>query len=242
MTEVIQKAIIDDKALYVNQMFAEIAHRYDLLNNLMTFGLHNKWKEKTIDLAVKEVNNPKLALDLCSGTGDLAIILSKKVPEIKITCVDNCSEMLNLAKGKIKTLKIENIDFQLADSENLPFYSWSFDLVTMGFGLRNLVNKEQCLKNIFGFLKPGGVFACIDLGYPSNHLWQKLYFFYFYNLTPKIGELFAKNKDAYTYLPGSLKTWYRQEELKDLILKTGFKKCYFKNLLGGAVAIHIAVK
>ena len=242
MTEATKKSITHEKALYVNQMFAEIARKYDLLNDLMTFGLHNKWKEQAIDLALKEINNPKSALDLCSGTGDLAIILSNKIPGIKITCVDNCNEMLNIASSKIENLKIKNIDLLLEDSENLSFYSWSFDLVTVGFGLRNLVNKEKCLSDIFGFLKPEGVFVCIDLGYPSNDLWQKLYFFYFYNLIPKIGELFANNKEAYTYLPESIKTWYRQEELKNLILKTGFKKCYFKNLLGGAVAIHVAVK
>ncbi len=242
MTEAIEKSTTNDKALYVNQMFAAIAERYDLLNNLMTFGLHNNWKKKTIALALSALDTPKSALDLCSGTGDLAIILSTMVPEIKITCVDNCPEMLNLAKDKIKKLKIENIDFLSADSENLPFYSWSFDIVTMGFGLRNLINKEQCLSSIFGLLKPGGVFACIDLGYPVNNLWQKVYFSYFDNLIPKLGEVFAKNKEAYTYLPLSLKTWYKQEELKNLILKTGFKNCYFKNLLGGAVAIHIAIK
>ena len=208
----------------------------------MTFGLHHKWKEETIDLALKEINNPKSALDLCSGTADLAMILNSKLPKIKITCVDNCANMFDIAKVKIENLKIKNIDLLLADCENLPFYSWSFDLITMGFGLRNLVNKEKCLSDIFEFLKPDGVFVCIDLGYPINFFWQKLYFLYFHNIIPKAGEFFAKNKEAYTYLPESLKTWYKQEELKELILKTGFKKCYFKNLLGGAVAIHVAVK
>lgn len=242
MIKMLKKSMLDDKALYVNEMFTKIAKKYDLLNNLMTFGLHSKWKEKAVDLALEEIDNPKSALDLCSGTGDLAIILNNKIPEIKITAIDNCASMIDIAKAKIENLKIKNIDTLLADCENLPFYSWSFDIVTMGFGLRNLINKEKCLSNIFGLLKPGGVFACIDLGYPTNQLWQNLYFFYFCNIVPKLGESFAKNKDAYTYLPESLKTWYKQEELKEIILKTGFKKCYFKNLLGGAVAIHIAVK
>lgn len=243
MSQTIKKATTsNEKSLYVNRMFAEIAKKYDLLNNLMTFGLHSKWKEEAIDLILKEINCPKLALDLCSGTGDLAVILNSKIPQIKITCVDNCPEMSEIAKNKIKNLKIKNIDFLEADCENLPFYSWSFDIVTIGFGLRNLANKEKCLKNVFDFLKPGGVFACVDLAYPINPLWQRLYFFYFYNFVPKLGELFAKNKEAYTYLPVSLQSWYKQEELKNLILQTGFKKCYFKNLLGGAVAIHVAVK
>ena len=231
-----------DKASYVNEMFAEIAEKYDLLNNLMTFGLHNKWKEKTIDLALKEIKSPETALDLCSGTGDLALVLNNKSPKTKITIVDNCNRMLDIAKAKIENLNIKNINLLLAGCEDLPFYSWSFDLITMGFGLRNLTDQEKCLSNIFGFLKPDGVFACVDLGYPVNSLWQRLYFFYFCNIVPKLGQSFANNKDAYTYLPESLKTWYKQEELKELILKTGFKKCYVKNLLGGAIAIHIAVK
>ncbi len=242
MSQDFKKLTIDNKSLYINKMFAKIAKKYDLLNNLMTFSLHNKWKEEAIDLVLKEIDSPKLALDLCSGTGDLAVILNKKIPGIKITCVDNCTEMLEIAKAKAENLKIKNIDFLETDCENLPFYSWSFDIITVGFGLRNLVNKEQCLSNIFGFLKPGGVFSCVDLGHPANPLWQRLYSFYFCNLVPKLGELFAKDKEAYTYLPESLKTWYKQAELKKIILQTGFKKCYFKNLLGGAVAIHVAVK
>ncbi len=229
-----------NKATYVNKMFAEIAGKYDLLNNLMTFGLHKKWKKETIDLALKEINNPKDALDLCSGTADLAIALNKKIPELRIKCIDNCSEMLEIASIKTKNLK--NIELLFMDSENMSFKPETFDLACVGFGLRNLVNKESFLNRVFGFLKPGGVFACIDLGYPENIIWQRIYFFYFFNLIPKLGELFAKNKDAYTYLPMSLKSWYKQKELKDLILKIGFKKCYFKNLLGGAVAIHIAMK
>ncbi len=242
MTQATQKSMDFDKALYVNNMFAEISGKYDLLNNLMTFGCHNKWKEETINLALKEVKEPKMALDLCSGTGDLALILNSRLPEIKIKCIDNCSEMLEIAKAKFKNLNIQNIETTLMDSENLSFQSDTFDLVTVGFGLRNLVNKEKCLKGVYGILNPGGVFSCIDLGFPVNSFWQKIFFLYFYNLVPKLGEMFAKNKEAYTYLPMSLKTWYKQEELKDLIIKTGFKKCYFKNIFGGVVAIHIAVK
>ncbi len=240
MTQTIEKSRINDKATFVNKMFAQIAGKYDLLNDLMTFGLHKKWKEKAIDLALSEIKNPKTALDLCSGTADLALVLSNKAAELKITCVDNCVEMLDIAR--VKTKNLSNIEVLLMDSENMSFKSEIFDLACVGFGLRNLVNKKNFLKDVFDFLKPAGVFVCIDLGYPENILWQKIYFFYFYNLIPKLGELFAKNKGAYTYLPESLKTWYKQEELKDLILKTGFKRCYFKNLLGGAVAIHVAVK
>ena len=230
------------KSKDINNMFSKIARNYDLLNDLMTFGLHNKWKKETIRLATKETKTINSALDLCTGTGDLAIILNKQNPQIKIHSIDNCKEMLDIAKKRTEKLNAKNIEFLLTDSEELSYKSQTFDLVTIGFGLRNIINKEKCLENVFKVLKDNGIFACIDLGHPDNFLWAKLYFLYFFKFVPKLGELFARNKDAYTYLPTSLKTWYKQEELKDLILKKGFKKCYYKNFLGGILAVHIAVK
>ncbi len=230
------------KSAYVNEMFSKIAGKYDLLNNLMTFSNHNKWKNSLIKLALQENPNPELALDICTGTADLAIILNKYSPHTKIQCIDNCNEMLKIAQNKIDSKKYKNIIFNLMDSERLTFDEASFDLVTVGFGIRNLVNKEKCIKDVFNLLKKNGVFACIDLGHPVNHLWQKLYYCYFFKVVPGLGTMFARNKEAYTYLPNSLQTWYKQEEFKELILKSGFNKCYFKNIFGGIIAIHIAVK
>ena len=231
-----------DKAEYINKMFNSIAPKYVLLNMLMTFGQHYKWKEDTVKLALIELSHPANALDICTGTGDIAIILNKYSPSTKITCLDNSTNMIELARTKIKKLNLANTTLETNNFETTDFKRDSVDLVTMGFGLRNLINKEKCLEKIFTLLKTNGVFACIDLGYPSNKLWEKIYFNYFYNIVPRLGTYFAKNKDAYTYLPDSLKDWFKQEELKSLLLKTGFKKCYFKNILGGIVAIHIAIK
>lgn len=248
MTKTIIRSTNENKAAYVNEMFSKIAKKYDLLNNLMTFGLHKRWKKKAIKLALAELNHHSSlitspsSLDLCCGTCDLAIILNKLYPSFKITCVDNCSEMLDIARHKIENLKLKNISIQLLDSENLSFKSSSFDLITIGFGLRNLVNKEKCIEDIYRLLRDNSVFACIDLGHPTNIIWEKIFFDYFFRLVPILGKIFAGNKDAYTYLPNSLMNWYKQEELKELILKKGFKKCYFKNILGGIVAIHIATK
>ena len=240
MIETTTKSTIVDKSTYINQMFSSIAKKYDLLNNLMTCGLHKRWKTKAIKLALKENNTPSSALDLCCGTGDLAIILHKECPNIKIECVDNCSEMLEIAKERTKNLK--TISISLSDSENLTYKPSSFDLITIGFGLRNLVNKEKCIEDIYQLLTNNGVFMCIDLGHSSNYFWKKIFNGYFFNVIPKLGGIFAGNIEAYSYLPTSLTSWYKQEELKDLILKTGFKKCCFKNIMGGIVAIHIAVK
>ena len=231
-----------NKATYVNELFAKIADKYDLLNNLMTFGLHKKWKKETILLALEENKSPEYALDLCAGTCDLSITLNNLSPNTKITCIDNCNSMLEAGLHKIKSLKLKNIEVSLLDSENLPFKGSSYDLITIGFGLRNLDNKEKIIKDIFNLLKDNGVFACIDLGHPKNNVWRKIFFFYFFNIVPKLGQIFAQNKEAYSYLPNSLLNYYNQEELKKIILSKGFRKCYFKNILGGIVAIHIAIK
>lgn len=242
MTQSIAKSTSTSKAIYVNEMFSKIAGKYDLLNNLMTFGLHKYWKTYAIKLALKENKNPKEALDMCCGTGDLALILNKYSPETNITCIDNCNEMLFLAKEKIKNKNIKNTNVIYQDSENLRFNSWSFDMITIGFGLRNLTSKEKCIQDIYSLLKPGGVLCCVDLGHSKNQLWKKIFFLYFFKIVPVLGQIFAQNKDAYNYLPNSLITWYSQDELKELILKNKFKTCYYENIFGGAVAVHIAVK
>lgn len=245
MTQTLIKSTVKKNENDINKMFAKIAKKYDLLNNLMTFGKHYKWKEEAVLLALKEIKSPKIALDICSGTGDLAFILKKHSPDTKITCIDNAKEMLDIAEKKIKKLMTTNISTKLLDISDLSSNfkeKNSIDLISTGFGLRNLSNKEECLNTIYSLLKENGVFVCIDLGHPENIIWKNVFYFYFFNIVPILGSIFAKDKDAYSYLPSSLLTWYKQEELRNLILKTGFKKCYFKNILGGAVAIHIAIK
>lgn len=245
MTQALIKSTNTNNENYINEMFAKIAKKYDLLNNLMTFGNHYKWKEEAILLALKEIKSPKIALDICSGTGDLAFILKKHSPDTKITCIDNTKEMLNIAEIKIKKSMFTNISTMLLDINNLSSAfreKNSIDFISIGFGLRNLSNREACLNAVYNLLKENGIFVCIDLGHPENKMWKNIFYFYFFKVVPILGSIFAKDKDAYSYLPSSLLTWYKQEELRDLILKTGFKKCYFKNVSGGAAAIHIAIK
>lgn len=244
MTTTTTKSTITNKASCINQMFNNIASKYDLLNNFMTFGNHIRWKEEAIKLALKEIKEPKEILDLCSGTGDLGIILNKLCPLTNITCIDNSNNMLDIAKSKIEKLNIKNIRLLLEDFENLssPLKSQSFDIVTIGFGLRNLINKEKCIIDIYDLLSKNGVFVCIDLGYPANLFWQKIYFIYFFKIVPILGKLFANDIDAYTYLPNSLVSWFKQDELNQILLTKGFRKSYYKNILGGVVAIHIAIK
>ncbi len=242
MTKTIIKSIEPNKAEFVNKMFARIAAKYDLLNNLMTLGFHKKWKENTIKMALSENMAPKNAIDLCCGSGDLAIILQQLSPKTLISCLDNCQEMINITNKKIIESRINNITANLADCENLTNSPSSIELITIGFGLRNLTNQEKCLSNIYRILTKGGVFACIDLGHPEKPICSRIYAFYFFKVIPLLGKYFARDKEAYTYLPTSLLSWYKQNELKELLLKTGFKKSYYKNIFGGIAAIHIAVK
>jgi len=229
-----------NKEVYVNNMFTDIANKYDLLNNLMTFGLHKIWKKNVIKLAISENNTLNNVIDLCCGTGDLALITSKLLPNAKIVCVDNCQTMLDIANNKFKNLN--NITTLKSNIDEINWDPLSIDLITIGFGLRNLSNRENCITMAYRILKQNGVFACIDLGHPSNKLWKSIYYIFFFKIVPLLGEIFAKNKEAYSYLSSSLLSWYTQEELSTLLLKYGFKKAYYKNIMGGAIAIHIAIK
>lgn len=241
MLNLASKSKNQDKT-YINQMFAKIANKYDFLNNLISLSLHKQWKKEAIMLAIKERGNIEKALDLCSGTGDLALILKELSPNTYIISLDSCKEMLEILKNKILKGQITNFETVLGDAENPNYKEASFDLISIGFGLRNLTNKELCIKNSYKLLKTHGVFVCIDLGHPKNLFWKKIYYAFFFKAVPTLGSIFAKNKEAYSYLPNSLLSWYTQEELTSLLYKSGFKKAYFKNILGGAVAIHIAVR
>lgn len=236
-----KRSTLEDKKVFVNKLFSNISRNYDLLNNLMSFGMHSSWKKQAVLLALKEKPNPKDCLDLCSGTADLAILINKLLPNTNITCIDNCKEMLDIARSKIESSRLKNLSLLYMDFEDISPSS-SFDLITIGFGLRNLTTQEKSLKKIFETLRTSGVFACIDLGHIKNKIWKNIFYSYFFNIVPKLGKIFSGNEDAYEYLVNSLTTWHTQEELKELILKTGFRKCYFKNIFGGAVAIHIAIK
>src|SRR3989338_3417371 len=236
MTETATKSIASNKSEYINQIFAQIAKHYDLLNNLMTMRFHLKWKKDAIDMAIKENKHIFKALDLCTGTGDLALFIHKKVKNAQIICIDNCHQMIDITKKRLDNINSPTFELIKADCENLRFNNSSFDLITIGFGLRNLINREKCLTDSYDFLAPEGVFACIDLGHPVNPLWKSIYGFYFYKIIPLLGFVFARNKEAYTYLADSLSGWYKQDELKEILIKIGFKKVYYKNILGGAVA------
>lgn len=240
MTPTKTKSIIIEKSKLVNNMFNRIAKKYDLLNTIMTFGQHKNWKENAVKLALSELKHTETALDICTGTGDLLLTINKYCKNCKITGIDNSETMLDIAKRRINEIKNLSVRYEnFEESENI---NERYDLITISFGLRNLSKQESSINKIYKTLNSNGVFACIDLGYPNNLLWRKVFFFYFFSIVPILGLIFAGNREAYSYLPNSLTSWYKQEELKTLLLNTGFKKCFYKNIFGGVIAIHIATK
>lgn len=197
------------KSEKIEKMFDEISSQYDFLNNIISFFTHYSIKKKSLDL-LKLKPNSKI-LDLCCGSGDLGEILLKKYPNSKITGVDFSQKMLDIAKKRNK-----KIEYFKMDAQNLDFQDNSFDCVVMGFGLRNIEDKELCLKEIYRILKPGGVFLQLDFG--KKNLVCKIYNFIILFLIN-----FLKNKKAYKYLINSKNKFDEPEELIKKFKKTGFK-------------------
>lgn len=230
------------KSAKVQKMFSSIAPRYDLLNSILSLGLHKRWKRRAVrEAGLKEGDS---VLDLCSGTGDIAIYLAKKVGlKGRVVALDFSTEMLELAQKKAwKEAVQEVIDFQTGDATDLDFANDSFNAVTIGFGIRNVDKIEKAFIEIYRVLKPGGKVICLEFSQPTSAFVRTLYDFYSFQIIPRIGGLISKNFDAYYYLPASIREFPNQDGLKLLMDKVGFKNAYYTNLTFGIVALHVGEK
>ncbi|MFZ3062857.1 MAG: bifunctional demethylmenaquinone methyltransferase/2-methoxy-6-polyprenyl-1,4-benzoquinol methylase UbiE [Actinomycetota bacterium] len=223
-------------------MFSSIAPRYDLLNSILSLGLHKRWKRRAVSEAGLKVGDR--ALDLCSGTGDIAIYLAKKVgPKGRVVALDLSKEMLKLAQKKaVKWAVSEVIDFQTGDATQLDLANDSFHAVTIGFGIRNVDKIAKAFSEMYRVLRPGGKVICLEFSQPTSALIRRIYDFYSFQIIPRIGGLISKNFDAYHYLPDSIREFPDQDRLKSLMEKAGFKNTYFTNLAFGIVALHVGEK
>lgn len=229
---------VDQKHDYVQTMFDGIAPRYDLLNDVMTGGLHRLWKNLVIRLSGAKPGDR--VLDACTGTGDIAMRLAKAVgPTGHVTGLDFSAEMLAVARQRPQAPAIEWVE---GDLMALPFADGSFEAVTVGYGLRNVTSIPGALQEIKRVLKPGGRMVSLDLGKPTVPVWRECFYFYFRNLVPVLGSLIAGTKDAYTYLPESLGDFPAQEGLKRLMAEAGFTAVDCRSLVGGAAAVHVGTK
>ena len=232
---------VNEKAEHVGDVFHSVAEEYDLMNDAMSFGMHRLWKKMLIELS--ELSEGSIALDIASGTADIPRLINKKFKSVSMHVTDINASMLALGKDRaINENFFHNCSFALASGESLPYQNQTFDLVTVGFGLRNFTDKERGLKEMRRVLKPNGVLLILEFSKPTNSFFSKIYDWYSFNIMPVMGSIFANDSDSYRYLAESIRMHPDQEKLKKKIIKAGFADCKFYNLLNGIVAIHVAEK
>ena len=225
---------LQNKKGLVQNVFDRVYDQYDLMNDLMSLGIHRLWKRNLLNL-MNPSPNQKL-IDVACGTGDIAnLFLESLNHSSKITCVDPNKGMIK--KGKEKLSKFKNLKWILAPAEKLPLEENTFDFYTISFGLRNTKNLGQALSESYRVLKPGGRYFCLEFSKIQN---SSLNFIYknYSKLIPKIGKLVVGEDEPYKYLTKSIENFVNQEELINLMEKSGFQKCTYRNLSGGIVSIH----
>jgi len=231
----------EQRAAKVGDLFAAIARRYDLLNDLQSFGLHRLWKRRVVKLAA--VKSGDRALDLCCGTGDLAFALAKSGAEtIGLDFSEKMLAMAETRRLKNSKLKTQNLKLIQGDAQQVPFPDNSFDAVTVGYGLRNLASWERGLEEMIRVAKPGGRIVILEFGKPENALWRKIYFTHLSCSVPLIGLLFCGNARAYAYILESLKHYPAQLAVAEKMRALKLQKVCVTNLLGGAMAINCGEK
>lgn len=226
----------------VTDIFRRVASNYDLMNDVMSFGIHRWWKDQFIQ-RISPKSEEKF-LDVAGGTGDIALrLLHKIAPKTDIIISDINPAMLEQGRARaIDQGVIKGLQWSCATAENLPFPNASFDVYTIAFGLRNVTDKEAALKEAFRVLKPGGRFYCLEFSKVNHSLFEKAYSLYSFNVIPKIGALIAKDKAAYQYLVESIARFPPQEQLVTMIRDAGFSSVSYQNLTQGIVAIHEGIK
>jgi demethylmenaquinone methyltransferase/2-methoxy-6-polyprenyl-1,4-benzoquinol methylase len=233
---------IDEKSAQVAEVFHTVAGRYDLMNDLMSFGLHRVWKQ--VMLTTSPVKPGHRMLDLASGTGDLALGFLKKVGEKGSVFLTDINESM-LKYGRDKLINrgyCQNLFYVQADAESLPFPDNAFDGISIGFGLRNVTRKEKALEAMYRVIKPGGYLLVLEFSRPILPFIEKLYDAYSFSFLPKLGEWITGSAESYQYLVESIRQHPDQETLKNKILAAGFDHCDYLNLTGGIVCLHKAYK
>lgn len=229
----------EKRAERVNDLFDRIAPRYDLINDLQSFGLHRWWKREMIELAAgKPVER---ALDLCCGTGDVTFALARR--GLEVVGLDFSEPMLAVANHRLETRKESGqVKFLRGDAQQIPFPDGSFDLVTISYGLRNLADWEKGLREMLRVAKPGGRVLVLDFGRPDNALWRGIYFGYLRYFVPVLGKIFCGDADTHGYILESLLHYAGQRGVEEGMKRMGFAHVRVVNSLGGIMGINYGEK
>ncbi len=229
---------IEEKVKKVKGVFDSVAGNYDIMNDVMSLGVHRLWKRHTIELS--GIRPGKVVLDLAGGTGDLTKEFAKRVgKEGKVVLADINESMVRVGRDRLINAGIAgNVEYTITNAEALAFPDNTFDLATIAFGLRNVTNKDKALEELYRVLKPGGQLMILEFSKVTQPLFAKFYDFYSFNILPKMGKLIANDEASYQYLAESIRMHPDQETLKQMMLSAGFDKAEYLNMSEGIVALH----
>ncbi|HJR73660.1 MAG TPA: bifunctional demethylmenaquinone methyltransferase/2-methoxy-6-polyprenyl-1,4-benzoquinol methylase UbiE [Luteimonas sp.] len=233
---------VADKQKLVGEVFSSVAGNYDLMNDLMSFGVHRVWKRYFV--ATAQVKPGDRVLDLAGGTGDIAALLKDRVGERgELVLGDINGAMLRTGRDRMTNLgNVRGFEYVQCNAESLPFPDASFDLVTIAFGLRNVTDKDAALREMHRVLKVGGQARVLEFSEVKADWFKPFYDFHSFQVLPRLGKLFAQDAESYRYLAESIRKHPPQEELKAMMEAAGFARCNYKNLSAGIVAIHTGYK
>ncbi|MCK0768931.1 bifunctional demethylmenaquinone methyltransferase/2-methoxy-6-polyprenyl-1,4-benzoquinol methylase UbiE [Chromohalobacter canadensis] len=237
-----QEVPVEEKADRVAQVFHSVAARYDVMNDLMSFGVHRLWKRLTLERA--GVRPGHHVLDIAGGTGDLALKFSRLVgPRGRVVLADINASMLRVGRDKLLDNGVgDNVEYVQANAEALPFADNSFDCITIAFGLRNVTDKEAALRSMARVLKPGGRLLVLEFSKPASAALSRLYDEYSFRVLPRMGEWVAQDGESYRYLAESIRMHPDQETLKAMMEDAGLERVEYTNMTGGVVALHRGIK
>ena len=232
---------VEDKVEHVAKVFHSVAAKYDVMNDLMSMGVHRLWKRFT--LHASGVRPGAKVLDIAGGTGDLTLKFSKMIGSTgQVVLADINASMLNVGRDRLTDEgAVGNIDYVQANAESLPFPDNSFDCITIAFGLRNVTDKDAALRSMYRVLKPGGRLLVLEFSKPAEWL-APVYDLYSFKLLPKIGKMVSNDEDSYRYLAESIRMHPDQTSLKQMMSDAGFERCDYHNMTAGIVALHSGYK
>ena len=231
----------EEKSEKVKSIFDNVVEGYDVMNDLMSFGIHRIWKRVAVEMS--EIRPNSSILDLAGGTGDMIKLMAPRLSHEGTAILSDINEkMLVSGRDKLIDSGINNFLSVQIDAQFLPFKQDTFDVISIAFGLRNVTDKRRALNSILHCLKPGGRLLVLEFSKPTNEMLREIYDFYSFEIIPKLGEIVLSSEESYQYLAESIRMHPNQEELKDLFEECGFENCKYENLTNGIVAIHTGTK